>query len=74
MSGNREKHPHSNRSEKQIDEAVENTFPASDAPSTGGKTRIESDGGTSRDERDHRDDRDTHKDDHTEHRSSHGSR
>lgn len=38
-----EKHPHADKSEAQIDKAVEDTFPASDPPSTGGKTRIEPD-------------------------------
>jgi hypothetical protein len=36
-----EKHPHSERSEKNIDKAVEDTFPASDPPATGGTTRID---------------------------------
>ncbi|MFC0399401.1 hypothetical protein [Paraburkholderia rhizosphaerae] len=36
-----EKHPHSERSEKEIDQAVEDTFPASDPPATGGTTRID---------------------------------
>lgn len=36
-----EKHPHAERSEKNINQANEDTFPASDAPSTGGTTRIE---------------------------------
>ena len=36
-----EKHPHADKNESQIDQAVEDTFPASDAPSTGGKTRLE---------------------------------
>jgi hypothetical protein len=36
-----EQHPHSERSEKEIDEAVEDTFPASDPPATGGTTRID---------------------------------
>jgi hypothetical protein len=35
-----EKHPHSNKPEKNIDEAVEDTFPASDPPSIGGTTKI----------------------------------
>ncbi|MCI0152057.1 hypothetical protein KNO81_40205 [Paraburkholderia sediminicola] len=35
-----EHRPHAERTEEQIDEAVENTFPASDPPSTGGSTRI----------------------------------
>jgi hypothetical protein len=33
-------HPNEDRSEKQIDESVEDTFPASDPPATGGTTRI----------------------------------
>jgi hypothetical protein len=36
-----EKHPHADKGEAQIDQAVEDSFPASDAPSTGGKTRLE---------------------------------
>jgi hypothetical protein len=36
-----EQHPHSERSEKEIDKAVEDTFPASDPPATGGTTRID---------------------------------
>ncbi|HVE09641.1 MAG TPA: hypothetical protein VNE00_20470 [Paraburkholderia sp.] len=36
-----EQHPHADRSEKQIDESVEDTFPASDPPATGGTTRID---------------------------------
>jgi hypothetical protein len=52
-----EQHPHSHehKGEAQIDQAVEDTFPASDPPSTGGKTRIgpdESKAGGERD--DHR--------------------
>jgi hypothetical protein len=39
-----EKHPHADKSEKQIDRQVEDTFPASDPPSHGGATRIEPDG------------------------------
>ncbi|NML35441.1 hypothetical protein [Paraburkholderia antibiotica] len=35
-----EKHPHSNKSEKQIDTQVEDSFPASDPPSTGGTTKL----------------------------------
>ncbi|MGF6722330.1 hypothetical protein P3T43_001677 [Paraburkholderia sp. GAS41] len=38
-----EQHPNANKSEAQIDHTVEDSFPASDPPSTGGKTRIESD-------------------------------
>lgn len=36
----KEKHPHGNKSEKQIDKEVEDSFPASDPPSTGGTTKI----------------------------------
>ncbi|SFU23954.1 hypothetical protein [Paraburkholderia aspalathi] len=36
-----ERHPHADKTEEQIDEAVENTFPASDPPSTGGSTWID---------------------------------
>jgi hypothetical protein len=39
----KEQHPHSHREEDDVDRAVEDTFPASDPPSTGGVTRIESD-------------------------------
>ncbi len=38
-----EQHPHSHRDEEDVDRAVEDSFPASDPPSTGGVTRIESD-------------------------------
>jgi hypothetical protein len=37
-----EVHPHAHKNEAQIDHAVEDSFPASDPPATGGKTRIES--------------------------------
>ena len=40
MTEHKEKHPHSHKSEKQIDRQVEDSFPASDPPSTGGTTRI----------------------------------
>ncbi|MEA3087991.1 MAG: hypothetical protein QOC89_5688 [Paraburkholderia sp.] len=40
MPEHKEKHPHSNKSEKQIDKEVEDSFPASDPPSTGGTTKI----------------------------------
>ncbi|MGV7241917.1 hypothetical protein [Caballeronia sp. M23-90] len=40
----KEQNPHSERTEEDVDKAVEDTFPASDPPSTGGVTRIESDG------------------------------
>ncbi|SAL21385.1 hypothetical protein AWB64_01574 [Caballeronia sordidicola] len=39
----KEQRPHSERGEDDVDKAVEDTFPASDPPSTGGVTRIESD-------------------------------
>jgi hypothetical protein len=35
-----EQHPNSNKSEKNVDKAVEDTFPASDPPSIGGVTKI----------------------------------
>lgn len=34
------------KSEKSVDDSVEDTFPASDPPSTGGVTRIEADEGS----------------------------
>ncbi|WP_233835572.1 hypothetical protein [Paraburkholderia sp. ZP32-5] len=40
MTTHKEKHPHSDKSEKQIDTQVEDSFPASDPPSTGGTTKI----------------------------------
>jgi hypothetical protein len=39
----KEQNPHSERDDEQIDKSVEDTFPASDPPATGGVTRIESD-------------------------------
>jgi hypothetical protein len=39
----KEQHPNSHREEEDVDKAVEDTFPASDPPSLGGVTRIESD-------------------------------
>ena len=36
-----EQNPHAHKSESQIDHTVEDSFPASDPPATGGKTRIE---------------------------------
>ena len=39
----KEQHPHSERDEEDLDKAVEDTFPASDPPATGGVTRIETD-------------------------------
>ncbi|MBB5446648.1 MULTISPECIES: hypothetical protein [unclassified Paraburkholderia] len=41
MTTNKEKHPHAEKSEQQIDKQVEDSFPASDPPSTGGTTKIE---------------------------------
>ncbi|WP_225032009.1 hypothetical protein [Paraburkholderia sp. XV] len=38
-----EVHPTSERPEHAVDKAVEDTFPASDPPATGGTTRIEDD-------------------------------
>jgi hypothetical protein len=43
MTTLKEKHPHSEREEHHVDKAVEDTFPASDPPSTGGVTRLEPD-------------------------------
>lgn len=40
MTTHKEKHPNADKSEKQIDKEVEDSFPASDPPSTGGTTRI----------------------------------
>ncbi|KAA1013735.1 hypothetical protein FVF58_08330 [Paraburkholderia panacisoli] len=40
MTAHKEKHPNSDKSEKQIDKQVEDSFPASDPPSTGGTTKI----------------------------------
>jgi hypothetical protein len=40
MTTQKEKHPHADKSEKQIDQEVEDSFPASDPPSTGGTTKI----------------------------------
>lgn len=39
----KEQNPASDKSEEDVDKAVEDTFPASDPPATGGATRIESD-------------------------------
>jgi hypothetical protein len=38
----KEQNPKSDKSEDDVDKAVEDTFPASDPPATGGTTRIES--------------------------------
>ncbi|KMQ80171.1 hypothetical protein BPMI_02939c [Candidatus Burkholderia pumila] len=43
MSESKEKRPHADRDDETVDKAVEDTFPASDPPATGGVTRIESD-------------------------------
>ncbi|HEY2020821.1 hypothetical protein [Paraburkholderia sp.] len=50
MTTNKEKHPHSEKSEKQIDKQVEDSFPASDPPSTGGTTKIVTDNGNDKDD------------------------
>jgi hypothetical protein len=42
-STKKEQHPTSEKPEHRIDEAIEDTFPASDAPAQGGATRIGSD-------------------------------
>jgi hypothetical protein len=39
----KEQNPHSERGENEVDKAVEDSFPASDPPATGGVTRIETD-------------------------------
>lgn len=39
----KEQNPTSEKPEHLVDKAVEDTFPASDAPATGGITRIEKD-------------------------------
>jgi hypothetical protein len=41
----KEQNPASDKSEEDVDKAVEDTFPASDPPATGGATRIESEDG-----------------------------
>jgi hypothetical protein len=38
----KEQNPESDKSEDGVDRAVEDTFPASDPPATGGTTRIKS--------------------------------
>ncbi|WP_244816364.1 hypothetical protein [Caballeronia sp. Lep1P3] len=43
MSNTKEQNPTSERDEDTVDKAVEDTFPASDPPATGGVTRIEPD-------------------------------
>lgn len=51
MTATNEQHPNADKSEKQIDEQVEESFPASDPPSTGGTTRIEPDDAAKRGEK-----------------------
>ncbi|WP_187631165.1 hypothetical protein [Paraburkholderia sp. UCT31] len=46
----KEQNPADDKSEEDVDKAVEDTFPASDPPATGGTTRIESDDGEEADE------------------------
>jgi hypothetical protein len=46
----KQENPASDKSEEDIDKAVEDTFPASDPPATGGTTRIESEDGEEADE------------------------
>ncbi|MBW0446331.1 hypothetical protein EN871_07385 [bacterium M00.F.Ca.ET.228.01.1.1] len=43
MPETKEQHPNADKTEKQIDKEVEDTFPASDPPSTGGTTKIVTD-------------------------------
>jgi len=43
MAEPKEQHPNADKTEKQIDKEVEDTFPASDPPSTGGTTKIMTD-------------------------------
>ena len=51
MATNPKQHnPASDKSEEDVDKAVEDTFPASDPPATGGTTLIESEDGEEADE------------------------
>jgi hypothetical protein len=43
MNRPKEQNPHSERDDADVDRAVEESFPASDPPATGGVTRIEHD-------------------------------
>jgi hypothetical protein len=52
MSTSKEQRPHADRDDEDIDKAVEDTFPASDPPATGGVTRIEPDNEKKKDEND----------------------
>lgn len=49
MTQHKEQHPHGDKSEKQIDHEVEDSFPASDPPSTGGTTKLTPDTGKDKD-------------------------
>ncbi|MCC8405794.1 hypothetical protein LJ655_28725 [Paraburkholderia sp. MMS20-SJTN17] len=46
----KQRNPSGDKSEEDVDKAVEDTFPASDPPATGGTTRIESEDGEEVDE------------------------
>jgi hypothetical protein len=46
----KQQNPASDKSEEEVDKAVEDTFPASDPPATGGTTRIRSEDGDEVDE------------------------
>ncbi|MGF6634135.1 hypothetical protein OKW38_002821 [Paraburkholderia sp. MM5496-R1] len=46
----KQKNPASDKSEEDVDKAVEESFPGSDPPATGGTTRIESEDGEEADE------------------------
>jgi hypothetical protein len=46
----KEQNPSSEKSEDNVDKTVEDSFPASDPPATGGTTRIESEEGEDADE------------------------
>jgi hypothetical protein len=48
-----EQNPHAHKTESQIDHTVEDSFPASDPPSTGGKTKIEPEKAQRTEKRDH---------------------
>jgi hypothetical protein len=43
MNSPKEQNTHSERDDEDVDRAVEESFPASDPPATGGVTRIEHD-------------------------------
>ncbi|WP_167449619.1 hypothetical protein [Paraburkholderia hospita] len=46
----KEQQPTTEKSEDDIDKAIDDTFPASDPPATGGTTRIKSEDGEEADE------------------------